>query len=172
MINIRNQIINEIQKYREIAASKGYSLPVVPIDFSLKGGCAGQAVHRRFDGKPIKLRFNLELAARHPEEFLDRTVPHECAHVLQFQRNPNSKPHGSEWDFFCRLLTGSTMPRCHSYNTTEIKQTRKVQRIKYVCDCGEHNVSSIVHNRIMNGRTYHCLKCKTDIRQLVATLKN
>lgn len=171
MTDIKNRILAEVQKYREIAVTKGYHLPVVPIDFKLRGGVAGRAWHSRVTGKPIKLQFNLELAARHPEEFLKRTVPHECAHMLQFQRNPRSKSHGAEWDFFCRLLTGSTMPRCHSYDTTGIKRTRKVQRIKYVCDCKEHNVSSTIHNRIKAGRTYTCLDCKTDVRQLITTIR-
>lgn len=168
-MTIKQRITNEVQKYREIAASKGYTLPHVPIDFSLRGACAGQAVNIRSTGTPVKVRFNVALAERHPEEFLSRTVPHEVAHLLQFMRNPNSKPHGHEWDFFCRLLTGSTMPRCHTYDVTGIKRTRKVQKFKYVCECdkGLHLISSIKHKRILHGANYKCVRCGCRIKQLV-----
>lgn len=171
-MTIKEQIIAEVQRYREIAASKGYDLPDVPIDFSLKGACAGQAVTRRFMGTPVKLRFNLAIAERHPEEFLKRTCPHEVAHLLQYKKNPNAKPHGREWDFFCRLLTGSTMPRCHTYDVTGIKRTRNVKRFQYVCNCENrtHKVSTTIHKRIEAGRIYTCKSCGSDIRRLVASL--
>ena len=169
MNETKNKIIQAVQHYREIAASKGYHLPVIPIDFTLKGACAGQAVHKKWTGTPVKLRFNLELAHRNVDEFIRRTVPHECSHLLQFMRNPRSKPHGHEWDFFCRVLTGSTMPRCHSYDTEGLVRRRNVKRYDYACDCGtSHKVSATVHNRIINGKNYTCIDCGSRIRQIIA----
>lgn len=171
MNETKNRILQTVQEYRQIAASKGYVLPIVPIDFSLRGACAGKAIHKKFSGQPVMLKFNLELAHRNIDTFLKRTVPHEVAHLLQFMRNPNSKPHGHEWDFFCRLLTGSTMPRCHSYDTTGIKRTRKVTRpYKYVCNCERpHMLTSIKHKRILDGVGYRCVKCSAILKQYVTS---
>lgn len=165
---MKQQILSEIQKCREIAAMRGYHLPEIPIDFSLSGCTAGKCIYKKYSGKIIKLNFNLALAERYPDEFLKRTVYHEMAHALQFMHHPNSKPHGPEWDFFCRILTGSNMSRCHSYNTTGIKRKRKT--FKYCCDCNtQHVLSSVIHNRIQSGWKYSCKKCKSEIRLLVAT---
>ena len=163
-MTIKQRILAEVQKCREIAESKGYHLPLIPIDLSLTGAVAGKCVHMRLSGKPVKLKFNLAIAERHPEQFLKRTVPHEVAHALQFMRNPNSKPHGHEWDHFCRVLTGSTMPRCHSYDVTGIKRTRKVKKYLFACGCRQHTVSSTIVNRILEGRTYTCKCCKGKIK--------
>lgn len=167
-MDIKQRIIAQVQKYREIASAKGHHLPMIPIDFSLKGGVAGKMVHYRYSGQPIKFRFNLAIAERHPEAFLRRTVPHEIAHALQFMRNAKSKPHGHEWDYFCKLLTGSTMPRCHSYDVSGIKRTRKVKRYQYTCDCSHlRMITSIKHNRIQDGDTYCCTMCGSKIYQVI-----
>jgi SprT protein len=97
------------------------------------------------------------------DEFLSRTVPHEMAHILQFIHYPHSKPHGREWDQFCRVLTGATMPRCHSYDVTGIKRTRKVKKYLFACGCRQHKISSTIVNRIMKGSVYTCKCCKGKI---------
>jgi SprT protein len=164
MEHIKRAIFETIEKYAKIAESKGHTFPKVPIDFSLKGTCAGQAVYAR-GGKPVKMRFNLALAERHLDAFLSSTVPHEMAHVLQFMANSRSKPHGSEWDHFCKVLTGSTLPRCHRYNTAGIKRTRNVKKYYYECSCRTFKLSSIKHNRVVRGESeFRCPKCEGKLR--------
>lgn len=166
MTNMKERILKTIEHYSEVARNKGYEFPKCVVLFDLKGATAGQAFRRT-----RKMRFNLALADRHPDQFLSRTVPHEMAHILQFMHYPESKPHGREWDYFCRVLTGATMPRCHNYDTTGIKrQKKKLTRYKYVCDCNTlHMVTSIKHNRIQNGDGYRCVRCKSDLRRLITT---
>ena len=160
MNTVKEQIIERVNYYFDKAKKHGYVIPPIPIDFSLKGGCAGQAIHKKISGQPVKLRFNLDIAERNLNIFLNRTCGHEIAHLLQFMKNPNSKPHGHEWDFFCKVLTGSTMPRCHSYDTTGLKRTKTVKRYQYSCGCRNHQISTTIHNRIMGGRKYFCKNCK------------
>lgn len=162
MTNMKERILKTIEHYAHVAKNKGYDFPKCIVLFNLKGATAGQAFRRT-----RKMRFNLALADRHPDQFLSRTVPHEMAHILQFIHYPNSKPHGREWDHFCRVLTGATMPRCHDYDVTGIKrQKKKLTRYKYVCDCNTpHNVTSIKHNRIQNGSCYICINCRSKLRR-------
>jgi SprT protein len=164
MEHVKKAIFDSIEKYTKIAAQKGYTFPKIPIDFSLKGACAGKAFHRH-DGTPIKMQFNLAIAERHLDDFCERTCPHEMAHILQCMKYPHSKPHGKEWQFFCKVLTGKTMPRCHSYNIVGIKGTRK--QYEYECKCRTHNVSITLHRRMLIGSVYHCKKCKGDIKKVI-----
>jgi SprT protein len=164
MEHVKQAILNSIEKYSYIAYNKGYNFPKIPIDFSLKGACAGKAFIRH-DGTPTKMQFNLAIAERHIEHFCDSTCPHEMAHILQYMTYPRSKPHGKEWQFFCKVLTGKTMPRCHSYNIEGIKRTRKNQ-YKYECKCRTHDVSITRHRRILAGNIYFCKECNGDINKV------
>ncbi len=159
MTDTKQRIHKTIQHFAEVARIKGYEFPKCVIDYSLKGATAGQAFRRSH-----KMRFNLALAERHMDEFLSSTVPHEMAHILQFKHYPHSKPHGREWDHFCRVLTGETMPRCHSYDVTGIERTRKVKKYLFACGCRQHTVSKTIVNRIMEGKTYTCTCCKGKIK--------
>ena len=171
MNETKRAILEAVEKYVNIAKSKGYVVPHIPIDFSLTGACAGQAISKRLTGYPVKMRFNVSLAERHLKEFCERTVPHELAHILQYMSHPTSKPHGKEWQHFCKILTGSTMERCHQYDTKGIKRTKNVKRYLYRCSCQTHKVSTTVHNRISNGQTYTCKNCKSRIESIAYNFK-
>ena len=157
-------ILDKIAELKIIAEQKGYPLPPFGIRFDLKGTTAGQA--RRAGGK-YAVRFNLAIARENIDEFLVRTVPHELAHLLQFVHRPIARPHGAEWQNFCRVLTGKTMPRCHSYEVAHLKRKRRqiTKNYLYVCNCATrtHRVSSLIHGKIVRGASYSCGKCRTKI---------
>lgn len=166
MTDTENRIHKTIQHFTEVARIKGYEFPKCVIDYSLKGATAGYAFRRSH-----KMRFNLALAERHMDQFLVSTVPHEMAHILQFTHYPHSKPHGHEWNHFCKVLTGATMPRCHNYDVTGIKRTRNTKQYKYSCDCASpHIVSSVKHNKMLRGDRYRCRGCKGILRRIIATI--
>ncbi len=160
MTNTKQAIIDTVNHYKQVAQSKGYTFPHhTKILFNLKGACAGRA---RKDGSWMK--FNLDIASENLDTFLKRTVPHEMAHILQFQQDKNSKPHGDAWKHFCRVLTGSEMPRCHSYKVSHLKRRRTVLSYTYKCSCSTYRLSSIKHNRCVRGEAYYtCLKCKCKV---------
>lgn len=159
MSDIKNKILKTIEQFAEVAKNKGYEFPNCVVDFSLTGTTAGYAFRR-----VAKMRFNLALAERNEQAFLSDTVPHEMAHILQFKHYPNSKPHGGEWKYFCRVLTGAEMPRCHDYDVTGIKRTRNVKKYAISCGCMQHVVSQTIINRIKSGRIYTCVLCKGVIK--------
>jgi SprT protein len=131
-------------------------LPSPVIRFDLRGRAAGQA--RTRDGRTCEIRYNLALLLRQPDDFLARTVPHETAHVVAFRLyGPRVQPHGREWRAIMRLF-GAEPTRCHDYDVEGL-QTRRLRRFHYRCDCRSHQLTSIRHNRILEGRVYLCRQC-------------
>ena len=149
----RCRILKQINLYVESIEDKGYSFPIPPIDFRLKGSVAGR-------GGANILKFNLDIASQNLEHFLVTTVPHEMAHVIQRRVYPRSKPHGAEWVHFCKVLTGKSLPRCHSYKV--ISTTRPTQKVS--CSCREYQFTSIRLGRMKKGAQYRCRDCKTIIK--------
>jgi SprT protein len=161
MQHVKDAIFAEIQKAKKIAESKGYEFPPFVVRFDLKGTNAGYA-EWKWTGINYSycVKINMDIANDNLETYLKRTVNHELAHILQFKYNRGSKPHGREWDHFCRVLTGSTMSRCHDYAVSHLRRKKNVKRYLYKCDCRTHQISSTVHNRIMNKQEYFCKSCK------------
>ena len=99
------------------------------------------------------------------KDFLDRTVPHELAHVLadRYEYPLNTrKVHGPKFYVAMSKLgcKKEHLTRCHSYvNPT---------RLDWVCSsCNfEGTLTKKQASMIKNGtRRYHCLKCKTNISE-------
>lgn len=138
----------------------------VEIKFNLTGKAAGMAIfpHR---ANPI-IRFNTQLLIENREAFLKRTVPHEVAHVIaRGLFGKRIKPHGQEWKQVMGLL-GAEASRCHSYDVSRSVR-RKLKRFTYHCQCRSHQLSSIRHNRVLQGQRYHCLSCKQPLMQSTDT---
>jgi SprT protein len=133
----------------------------VEIRFDLRGSTAGQM---RVCGRGhYLLRYNLALLQREGEGFIQRTVPHEVAHLIVHQRfGASARPHGAEWRAVMAAL-GADASRCHSYDVTGLNQ-RQLRRFAYHCQCREHQLSSIRHNRVVKGQQYLCKSCGQALR--------
>ena len=139
-------------------AARHFRTAIAPgeIRFDLRGKGAGQ--FRSRDGVRCEIRFNADLLARNGEDFLARTVPHETAHLVVFRLfGPRASPHGAEWRAVMRLF-GAEPSRCHDYDVEGL-QTRRLRRYHYRCGCRSHQLTSIRHNRVIQGQTYHCRSC-------------
>lgn len=133
----------------------------IEIRFDLRGKTAGQ-VRIRARGQYL-IRYNLELLKRGGADFIDRTVPHEAAHVLAYHRHgPGIRPHGPEWQRIMHQL-GAEPTRCHDYDVSGLS-ARKVAYFHYHCGCMEHQLSSIRHNKVAKGQRYLCKRCGEPLR--------
>lgn len=151
------------QELIELAAQHfGTAIPQPTVSFCLRGRSAGQVRSR--DGQSCSIRYNAELLARHPEDFLHRTVPHETAHAVAFRLfGPGVRPHGHEWRTIMRLFDAEP-ERCHSYDVEGL-QTRRLRRHRYQCACRSHQLTSIRHNRILLGQVYVCRHCGEPLKR-------
>jgi SprT protein len=141
--------------------TRGRLDPRPQIRFDLRGLTAGQL---RIDhqGRCI-IRYNPALLLRHGEDFLRRTVPHETAHFLAYRLHGRGiRPHGPEWQAIMRRL-GADPERCHDYDVDGLA-ARRLHYFAYHCDCGEHQLSSIRHNKIRRGASYLCRRCGSGLR--------
>jgi SprT protein len=115
------------------------------------------------------IRYNSALLLRHGKDFLERTVPHEVAHYLAFLHHGHGiRPHGPEWQQLVTAL-GGTPERCHAYDVADLG-ARKTRRFPYHCQCGDHQLSSIRHNRIVRGARYLCHHCGEALKAGASTL--
>jgi len=142
-------------------------LPEAVIDFSLRGRCAGQARVER-NAKTF-LRINLKLLTENFEDFLEQTIPHEVAHlVVNWQarkKRQRPRPHGPEWQLVMQDCYGLQSVRCHAYQTTSARIVPR--NFLYRCDCREHHLTSIMHNRMSHRYKALCKSCKTPLKFVI-----
>lgn len=126
--------------------------------YDLRGRCAGQYVWKKAGGRIVDecLRFNLPLADGQPESFLAETVGHELAHCAAVRLHGHGG-HGAPWRRLMHEL-GLEPRRCHAYDT---RGAGGRGHWPARCDCREHDLSSVLRNRINQGRRYLCRHCGT-----------
>lgn len=129
--------------------------------WDLRGRAAGQ-VRFPTSGTPV-IRFNLQLLAGNGDAFIDRTIPHEAAHVVVHHLYGNRvRPHGREWQSIMALF-GADASRCHNFDVSRLP-ARRLTRFPYRCNCRQHMLTSIRRNRIAAGQVYHCRICGGRLR--------
>ncbi len=149
------------QLLRLAADHYGMPAPRVEIRFDLRGRAAGQA-QLPTRGRPV-IRYNPQLLHENGERFLQRTVPHESAHIIAFRLHGlRIRPHGDEWKAVMELF-GADSRRCHDYDLSAVPGRRYTHH-PYRCGCREHSLTSIRHNRIQMGKVYLCRSCGKKLR--------
>lgn len=104
------------------------------------------------------IKINPAFLQHDPDMVINRTVPHEAAHLLCHAIYPHSKQHhGPEWKSVARAI-GTSDERCH---TMTLPGTRPNV---YKCRCKTWQISNLIHRRIMSGqRGAICPKCKSNL---------
>ena len=149
------------QRAREYYAIR---LPEAVIDFSLRGRCAGQAKVERSGA--TSLRINLKLLTENLADFLAQTIPHEVSHlVITWQarkKRQRPRPHGPEWQLVMQNCYGLQPVRCHSYQTSPARCVPR--NFLYRCNCREHRLTSIMHNKLSQRYKALCKSCRTQLK--------
>ena len=147
--HIKARVIAKLQESLDKAEAhygKKYEMPTVL--YNLRGRVAGRALCGR---DTIKL--NAVLLMENVEDFINRTVPHELAHLIDYDRNPHCfesgvqmtrsgriqrtkrSLHGPTWKSIMAVLGAPSSTR-HSYDTTNSSVRKSVEH-EWVCnDCG------------------------------------
>ena len=151
-----DKVHNEIHKIMKSTLGTQY-LGNTTLSFSrnLKG-VAGYAYQRR-----NHIELNEQLFEANEETFFSRTIPHECAHLIQHKIYPNAKQaHGPEFRNIMRSL-GAETSRCHSMDVSVAYEKPMYQ---YKCSCDRVlNLTKLIHTRIQNGSNRRCKVCKSCI---------
>ena len=155
---IRERSAELLQTAAPLCAAHHVPVPDPEIRFDLRGLAAGQARWYRRT-RPL-LRFNLAIAKNQEQAFLERTVPHEIAHLITAACHGRTRPHGKEWQEAMAFFGIHEAHRCHDFTVDEAN-VRRQRRWTYRCDCSSHELSTTRHHRIASGKTrYYCRRCQ------------
>ncbi len=149
-----NQTVNETVQLIEQHYRTKFRRPVTVVYDLDSARIAGQALSGTF-----VVRLNPAFLNKYQQEYIDRTVKHEVAHlgvtqVYKIDRRQNVSSHGPEWKNMMRVL-GADASRCHSYQA-EPTQGRQKTKYAYKCSCCDKPipVGPKIHANISSGRTY------------------
>jgi SprT protein len=161
--------LSKIEQLKELATEKGWDIPEdigchTSVRFNLNSvRVAGTAQYKKWEQLFI-LRLHNKALEVYGDDFIETTVVHEFAHIIQFINYPKAKAHGREFKHIMRIF-GSTGKRCHTYDLAGITgQVRKrAVRVAYKCGCRSHNITTIKQGKINRGARYFCRDCKETI---------
>lgn len=155
-MNVEQLVENKIKSLIETANKlyqRNFEMPT--IKYTLNGRVSGKAYHIA-----NVVDFNKILLTENVDTFIHQTVPHEIAHIIAFKVFGTSG-HDRAWKHVMARF-GVEPKRCHSYSIENVKK-RHVTTFVYKCQCREHTITSIRHNKILKGASYRCNQCKTKI---------
>lgn len=144
---------------RQLEAFYARSFVRPTLFFDLKGHTAGIAWRNQ-----IRLNADSINDPRYAHDMLTVTLPHEVAHCITDQISPHDKPHGRQWAL---TMSGLGLPPvvCHAYETKAARNRKPTARPHiYSCDCQTHEMTSLIHRRISQGKTYVCKYCREELR--------
>jgi len=125
-------------------AKYGQKFAYPKVTYDLSGTTAGTADYVHWH-----IKLNAGLLMRNVDTFIERTVPHELAHLITDRVYPEAhrgrgftltsrgykrekrEVHGPKWQSVCYVLGMTDVTRCHSYDTTEAG--RKKARYEWQC---------------------------------------
>ena len=123
------------------------------VSYKPKGSVAGCAFLTRWE-----IQLNSIMLCENGEKFIAEVVPHELAHLITYQNFGKVKPHGKEWQYVMSEIMKKEPKVTHNF---QIKRNEYV----YICNCQEHYLSPIRHNKIRKNKTsYQCRKCGTILK--------
>ena len=123
---LRKKVESRVRQCLDIAAKEyGVQFEMPEIRYDIKNTHGGIAYH-----KDWMIRLNLILLIENEEHFIQQTVAHEVAHLVnrRVHRPPEGKkrlmPHGNEWKKVMGLFR---LPpkRTHNYNCASIEKAKK-----------------------------------------------
>ena len=129
--------------------------------FKKRGTTAGTAWYDK-----MELDFNAGLLVDNFEHFMNDTIPHEVAHLIDkhvygHRRTYSGKriSHGQTWKSIMRQL-GVDPERCHKMDTS--KTAMPITKHIYVCEgCKQELViSQVRHNKLLRGRVKYYSHCR------------
>ena len=172
--NIKQRVEAKLRASIKIAESHYNQTFRYPrILYTKRGTTAGTA-----DTRAWEVNFNATLLMENVEDFIARTVPHEMAHLIDSQLNPQNfeggfqmtrngrlkrakrSVHGYTWKAIM-LVLGAPTSRCHSYDTANarVKKGRGAKQVWVCRTCGvEMKLGPQRHARMQSGRARYWMR--------------
>lgn len=167
-VAMKDAVKTAVHHFIDMANEKyDMDMPYPTIMYKVRGTCGGKAHLREW-----AVNFNEGLLVDNLSEYLNQTVPHEVAHLVDFRkhgiqykrtrRGPVQVAHGATFYKIMRDF-GVKEKRTHSMDVSKVKQTRKTTKYVYTCTCGaEVTLGAIRHKKTgFDGVARYRHRCNT-----------
>lgn len=156
--DIKRRVETKLQECITIAENHWKTTFKFPhVSYTLTGRTAGRATFQEW-----KIKLNAVLLNENVDQFIERTVPHEMAHLIDYQLNPSvviTKPgsknsfHGPTWKRIMHVL-GADSSRCHSFDTTHSRRhvTKHIWECTHEGCCGKLTLGPKRHKVMLQGK--------------------
>ena len=142
----------------------------IEITFDLKGRAAGMYRIKNqkkflFIHQQKAIRYNPYIFSKYFADNYATTIPHEVAHYVidMLYGLKNIKPHGQEWKAVMLTFDADASVTAN-YDLSGIP-LKSQTFFSYQCNCRDHQLSSIRHNKIVKHHyRYYCKACKQSLR--------
>lgn len=165
--DVKTRVAHKLKEGIAIAKREyGVDLPMPQVQYTKRGTTAGVAHLREWI-----INLNPVLLMQNVDTFLQRTVPHELAHLITERVYPEAhkrirgakrEPHGEKWQSVMRKL-GAPVSRCHSYDVSDARVKRNITTYTYQCPKCQHiyTLGAKRHKRHQEAPAYgySCGKC-------------
>ncbi|WP_392559180.1 SprT family zinc-dependent metalloprotease [Orbus mooreae] len=129
------------------------------IFYRQKGSIAGCALLNKW-----QIQINLNMLLENSDDFINEVIPHELAHLITYKQFGRVKPHGKEWQSVMTQVFRLDAKRTHSFSLPKPTQQN---RYHYHCQCQEHLLTKIRHNKIQHKQIQYCCKrCGEVLKQI------
>lgn len=182
--SIKQQVIDKLAAGIELAKAH-YNLATLPmpnISYDLTGRVAGTANYRKWE-----VTFNSALLMMNLDSFINRTVPHELAHLIVDRVYPEShrgkgfkmtstgrfkrekrELHGPRFREVMYVLGCDDATRCHTYDTSMVSNRKATFTYRCVSCSKEFQLGPKRHASLQrNERAYWC-RCRGTIKLVSA----
>ncbi len=160
---VKQVVKQTVEHYIAMAEKQhGREFAMPTIEYFHKGRKGGHATPSTWS-----VAFNAGLLEDNLQRYMERTIPHEVAHLVVYamhgyiRKNGKFEWHGEKFKAQMRAF-GCETTRCHSMDTSKVRQkTRKTTKHPVMCACGwTASVGTIRANKIMRGVEYrHARNC-------------
>jgi SprT protein len=161
---MKDKVVSKIEECMFVAEVKlGRRFDFPNIVYKKRGTTAGTACSHTYT-----IDINAVLLMENGDTFINRTVVHEFAHLVDAILHPktrnglgNRSVHGPTWKRIMGVF-GVEANRCHSYDVTNAR-TRKVSKYIWTCKCGKQmHLGTIRHAKMLNDKCkYYMSGCNT-----------
>ena len=170
-MNLHKEVENKIEELQKYALKTWNVNVKVTIEYSLNSSLVLGTCRK--EKEKIILELNNNLLNEYKSLYIKEIVQHEFAHAViinLFPRGMNGhkkvRTHGKEFKAVCSHFGIDGKATNDKFNdSTTLKKSHKQKRYTYYCQCGECELSTTRHNRIVKGTAkYRCHNCHTELK--------
>lgn len=161
-LNKKQEVLNKIEECF-LLAENFYGKQFQRLESVDYQNCKQSAGYARWINGKFYIELNENMLYENPE-FINITVPHEMAHIIDYQMRKKSN-HDTTWAICCKVLKCKEVNTYHNYDTnSSLEYSNKVQVVCKSCKT-KLVLSPTKISRAKSGKVkYFCGACHTELK--------